>query len=73
MALMMIMVVSLLVYTLAQRRLRQALALAHQTIPNQKGKPTVRQQSFVFFRNRTAIPNSNGINRDRKTLTYRKL
>ena len=40
MALMMIMVVSLLVYTLAQRRLRQALALSHQTIPNQKGKPT---------------------------------
>ena len=37
MALMMIMVVSLLVYTLAQRRLRLALAASHQTIPNQKG------------------------------------
>jgi transposase len=90
MALMMIMVVSLLVYTLAQRRLRQALALAHQTIPNQKGQPTAIPtlrwvfQSFLFIRwleidgiqtivNRTAIPNSNGINRDRKTLTYRKL
>jgi transposase len=56
MALMMIMVVSLLVYTLAQRRLRQALALAHQTIPNQKGKPTAIPtllwvfQSFLFIR-----------------------
>ena len=56
MALMMIMVVSLLVYTLAQRRLRQALALAHQTIPNQKGKPTATPtlrwvfQSFLFIR-----------------------
>ena len=56
MALMMIMVVSLLVYTLAQLRLRQALALAHQTIPNQKGKPTAIPtlrwvfQSFLFIR-----------------------
>ena len=56
MALMMIMVVSLLVYTLAQRRLRQALAAAHQTIPNQKGKPTAIPtlrwvfQSFLFIR-----------------------
>jgi transposase len=56
MALMMIMVVSLLVYTLAQRRLRQALALSHQTIPNQKGKPTATPtlrwvfQSFLFIR-----------------------
>lgn len=56
MALMMIMVVSLLVYTLAQRRLRQALAVARQTIPNQKGKPTAAPtlrwvfQSFLFIR-----------------------
>jgi transposase len=56
MALMMIMVVSLLVYTLAQRRLRQALALAHQTIPHQKGQPTAIPtllwvfQSFLFIR-----------------------
>jgi len=56
MALMMIMVVSLLVYTLAQRRLRLALALAHQTISNQQGKPTAFPslhwvfQPFLFIR-----------------------
>jgi hypothetical protein len=36
--LMMIMVVSLLVYTLAQRRLRQALALAHRNDSKGNGK-----------------------------------
>ena len=56
MALMMIMVVSLLVYTLVQRRLRLALAASHQTIPNQKdistSTPTLRWvfQSFLFIR-----------------------
>ncbi|MFN6143925.1 MAG: IS1634 family transposase, partial [Pseudanabaena sp.] len=36
----MIMVLCLLVYNLAQRQLRLALALAQDTIPNQLGKPT---------------------------------
>ncbi len=39
-ALGMIMVLCLLVYNLAQRQLRLALALAHDSIPNQLGKPT---------------------------------
>jgi transposase len=39
-ALGMIMVLCLLVYNLAQRQLRLALALAQDTIPNQLGKPT---------------------------------
>jgi transposase len=36
----MIMVLCLLVYNLAQRQLRLALAIAQDTIPNQLGKPT---------------------------------
>ncbi len=40
MALIMIMTLSLLIYALAERQLRQALADHNQTIPNQKGKPT---------------------------------
>ena len=39
-ALGMIMVLCLLVYNLAQRQLRLALALAQDSIPNQLGKPT---------------------------------
>ena len=39
-ALAMVMGLCLLVYTLAQRALRQALTQAKQTIPNQLGKPT---------------------------------
>lgn len=39
-ALGMIMTLCLLVYNLAQRQLRLALALAQDTIPNQLGKPT---------------------------------
>jgi transposase len=39
-ALAMVMVLSLLVYSLGQRALRLALAQAQQTIPNQLGKPT---------------------------------
>ncbi|MEB3192912.1 MAG: IS1634 family transposase [Snowella sp.] len=56
MALMMMMVLSFLVYTLVQRRLRPALTAAHQTIPNQKGIPTASPtlrwvfQSFLFIR-----------------------
>ena len=41
-ALAMIMGLCLLVYTIGQRQLRQALASASQTIPNQKGKQTER-------------------------------
>ena len=39
-ALAMVMALSLLVYTLAQRTLRQSLAQQGQTLPNQLGKPT---------------------------------
>ena len=39
-ALAMIMALCLLVYNLAQRQLRLALALSRETIPNQLGKPT---------------------------------
>lgn len=40
MALVMIMTLSLLIYALAERQLRLALAEMNQTIPDQKGKPT---------------------------------
>lgn len=40
MALMMIMVLALLIYALAERQLRQALLENNETIPDQKGKPT---------------------------------
>jgi transposase len=42
MALAMIMTLALMVYSLGQRQLRQALDLASATVPNQKGKPTAR-------------------------------
>ena len=38
----MIMGLCLLVYSLGQRQLRQTLAHAQQTVPNQKGKPTAQ-------------------------------
>ena len=38
----MIMGLCLLVYSLGQRQLRQALQQANETIPNQKGKPTAK-------------------------------
>lgn len=41
-ALAMVMGLCLLVYTLGQRKLRQSLSLADETIPNQVGKPTQR-------------------------------
>lgn len=41
-ALIVIMVLALLIYTVAQRRLRKALALKNETIPNQIKKPTAR-------------------------------
>lgn len=42
MALAMIMTLALMVYSLGQRQLRQALDQADSTLPNQKGKPTAR-------------------------------
>lgn len=41
-ALALVMALALMVYTLAQRKLRLALAAQQQTIPNQLGKPTAR-------------------------------
>lgn len=40
MALIMLMGLALLIYALAERQLRQALAQSEQTIPDQKGKPS---------------------------------
>lgn len=49
MALVMIMTLSLLIYALAERQLRQALSENNQTIPDQKGKPTqVPTMRWVF-------------------------
>ena len=42
MALAMIMTLALMVYSLGQLQLRQALETANSTLPNQKGKPTSR-------------------------------
>ena len=41
-ALAMIMGLSVMVYTLAQRQLRQALEQAHETVPDQRKRPTQR-------------------------------
>ena len=40
MALLMVMTLSLLVYSIAERQLREALKSEDETIPNQVGKPT---------------------------------
>jgi transposase len=40
--LMMVMTLALLVYAIGQRQLRQSLAQAQATLPDQKGKPTAR-------------------------------
>ncbi len=42
MGLLMVMGLSLLIYALAEHHLRQQLAAHHETIPDQKGKPTQR-------------------------------
>lgn len=42
MALAMIMTLALMVYSLGQLQLRQALEITNSTLPNQKGKPTAR-------------------------------
>ena len=42
MALIMVMTLSLLVYSLAEKHLRDALIKTDQTLPDQKGKPTQR-------------------------------
>ncbi len=48
-ALIMIMTLSLLVYTTAQRRLRKALAQADETIPNQIKQPSKRPTMKWIF------------------------
>ena len=40
MGLLMVMTLALLVYSIAQRRLRQALATQNETLPNQINQPT---------------------------------
>jgi len=42
MALAMIMTLALMVYSLGQLKLREALEKAKSTLPNQKGKPTAK-------------------------------
>ena len=42
MALIMVMGLSLLVYSLAERKLRQVMAESKLSVPDQKGKPTSR-------------------------------
>jgi transposase len=42
MALLMVMEIALLIYTLAERNLRQALKIMNTTVPDQKRKPTQR-------------------------------
>ncbi|MBI3942395.1 MAG: IS1634 family transposase [Chloroflexi bacterium] len=49
MALVMIMGLALLIYALAERQLRQALALHHATVPDQKGKPTLKPTMRWIF------------------------
>ncbi|NJK27655.1 MAG: IS1634 family transposase, partial [Coleofasciculaceae cyanobacterium SM2_3_26] len=48
-ALALVMGLCLLVYTLAQRSLRQALDAAKQTVPNQAGKPTAKPTMRWMF------------------------
>jgi transposase len=49
MALLMVMVLSLLVYALAERALRTELAQRDESIPNQVGKPTQRPTMRRIF------------------------
>jgi len=52
-ALLMVMVLTLLVYTIAEWKIRRELARLGESIPNQKGKPTQRPTMkwvFQFFR-----------------------
>lgn len=49
-ALMMIMVLCLMVYALAQHQLRQALEAAKETLPNQNKKPTATPTMTWIFR-----------------------
>jgi len=48
-ALSLIMVLCLLVYRLAEHRLRQQLAITGQTLPNQLNQPTQRQTMRWIF------------------------
>lgn len=49
MALLMIMALALLIYSLAERKLRLALQEMQATIPNQLGKPTQTPTIRCFF------------------------
>lgn len=64
-ALLMIMVLSLLVYTIAQRRLRSQLALLKLTVPNQINKainnPTLRWIFQIFEGIHYVITRINGV------------
>jgi transposase len=55
MALMMVMTLCLLVYAALEHRIREALDINNETLPNQKGKPvsspTARWVFQFFFRN----------------------
>ena len=53
MALAMIMTLALMVYSLGQLQLRQALKKTNSTLPNQKGKPTARPTLQQFPIKRT--------------------
>lgn len=55
MALGLVMGLCLLVYTLGERQLRQALAQAQQTLPNQLGKPTQRPTLRWIFQQFMAV------------------
>jgi transposase len=65
-ALMMVMTLCLMVYSFAQHYLRQALAEAQDTIPNQLGKPTDKPTIKWVFRMFNGvqvwvIPQSSGV------------
>lgn len=68
MALLMIMGLALLVYALAERKLREQLKLQGESIPNQVGKPTqnpTMRRVFQVFEGIDVllIPQSNGVRR----------
>ena len=67
-ALLMIMGIGLLVYSLAERKLREQLNLRGESIPNQIGKPTqnpTMRRIFQVFEGIYVllIPQSNGVQR----------
>jgi transposase len=76
MALMMVMTLGLLVYSLAEKALRDALVDNNETLPDQKGKPTQRitmRRVFQVFEGIDILSIDIGESRQRQILNFNEL